>query len=76
MTLLNMVLVLILAGSVPAQDVITVTSFPDGQDVPYLGNGIIGYRVKPNPFVSWKAVASGFTAETQRSRGISRCFHV
>ena len=65
MTLLNMVLVLILAGSVPAQDVITVTSFPDGQDVPYLGNGIIGYRVKPNPFVSWKAVASGFTSDDE-----------
>jgi len=45
------------------QPVMTVTAFPDGQALPYLGNGIIGYRVPPNPFVGWKAAASGFVCD-------------
>lgn len=46
-----------------SQPVRTVTSFPEGQPLPYLGNGIIGYRVQPNPFTSWKGVASGFVKD-------------
>ncbi len=49
--------------TVSAQPVRTVTHFPDGQDLPYLGNGVLGYRIKPNPFTTWKAVASGYVAD-------------
>ena len=45
-----------------AQPVITVTSFPESQKLPYIGNGIVGYRPKPNPLWGWKATVSGFTA--------------
>lgn len=48
------------------QPVRMVTSFPESQPLPYLGNGIIGYRIKPNPFMSWKGVASGFVGATKR----------
>jgi len=52
-------------GASFAQPVMTVTSFPSDQPLPYLGNGLIGYRVKPNPLWSWKGVASGFTASDE-----------
>lgn len=52
---------LIASGS--AQPIKTVHSFPDGQDVPYLGNGMIGYRIQPVPFMSWKAAASGYVRD-------------
>lgn len=38
----------------------TAKAFPDTHQNAYLGNGMIGYRVRPNPFASWKAAASGF----------------
>lgn len=43
----------------------TVDTFPDGRQEAYLGNGMLGYRIKPNPFASWKAVASGFVKEDE-----------
>ena len=43
-------------------------TIPDGQQLPYLGNGIIGYRVKPIPFVSWKGVASGYVMKHPEGR--------
>ena len=57
------IVILILCPSTRAQPIRTVTSFPKGQPLPYLGNGILGYRVMPNPFMSWKGVASGFVKD-------------
>jgi trehalose/maltose hydrolase-like predicted phosphorylase len=55
-------LILAAAASAVASEplVRTVTSFPDDQVLPYLGNGMIGYRIKPVPFLSWKGVATGY----------------
>ncbi len=41
----------------------TVESFPPDQPDVYLGNGMIGYRVRPNPFTSRQAFVSGFVRE-------------
>ncbi|HUV04503.1 MAG TPA: hypothetical protein VMX94_05295 [Armatimonadota bacterium] len=46
----------------------TVESFPDGHQDAYLGNGVIGLRVRPDPFASWKAIASGFVKEHEEGR--------
>jgi trehalose/maltose hydrolase-like predicted phosphorylase len=41
----------------------TVQSFPDGQEPAYIGNGLLGYRVPPNPLAGWKAAASGYVMD-------------
>ena len=48
-----------------AQPVRTVTDFPDDHPLAYLGNGHLGYRVQPNPFLTWKGVASGFVTDDE-----------
>ncbi len=55
---------LVIVGAPNSADLVRhVTDFPEGQDDAYLGNGLIGYRVKPNPFVSWKAAVSGYVMD-------------
>lgn len=46
----------------------TVEAFPEDHPEAYIGNGIVGYRVKPNPFATWKAVASGYVREEDGGR--------
>ena len=46
-------------------------SFPQGQQEPYLGNGIIGYRIRPVPFLSWKGIVSGYVRPHDEGRFVA-----
>jgi trehalose/maltose hydrolase-like predicted phosphorylase len=46
-----------------AQPVRSVTDFSSDIPLPYLGNGMIGFRIKPVPFTSWKAAVSGYVKD-------------
>lgn len=44
----------------------TVEDFGEHVPLPYLGNGLLGYRIKPNPFTTIDALASGYTRLDER----------
>lgn len=46
----------------------TTDTFPEDQPDVYLGNGLIGYRVRPNPFTSRQSFVSGFVREHDPGR--------